>query len=315
MYFQGRQRRFLNENRKSAVRQGKEMHEIEVKGILSAQNGMNIYRGCTHGCIYCDARSTCYQMDHAFEDIAVKINAPRLLEQALRSKRRKCMIGTGGMSDPYLHAEQKLRLTRSCLELIDQYGYGLAIQTKSDMILRDLDVLKSINRKTKCIVQITLTTFDEALCRIVEPHVCTTARRLEVLNILKDEGIPTVVWMTPILPFINDTKENLLGLLQECKKAGVYGILSFGLGLTLRDGDRQYFYQKLDQHFPGIKQRYIKAYGEAYELPVPAHGELTALLRQECGKAGIEWRTEPIFAYLNQFEDKQEGRQMTLFDI
>lgn len=166
------------------------MHLIEAKSILSPQNGMNIYRGCTHGCIYCDARSTCYHMDHVFEDIAVKINAPALLEQALRSKRERCMIGTGAMSDPYLHAESKLRLTRKCLELIDRYGFGLAIQTKSDMILRDMDLLESIHRKTKCVVEMTITTFDEALCNILEPHVSPTARRIEVLKRMQQAGIP-----------------------------------------------------------------------------------------------------------------------------
>ena len=289
------------------------MHEIIAKGILSAQNGMNIYRGCTHGCIYCDARSTCYQMDHSFEDIAVKINAPEMLEIALRRKRKKCMIGTGAMSDPYLHLEKKRKLTRRCLELIDEYGYGLAIQTKSDMILRDLDLLKSINRKTKCVVQMTLTTYDEMLCRILEPHVCTTARRIEVLNILKEEGIPTIVWMTPILPFLNDTRENIQGLLSECKKAEVYGIITFGIGVTLRDGDRQYFYQKLDQHFPGMKERYIRTYGDAYQLPVPREKELMNLVRQECTKAGMEWRSEKLFEYLYQFEDKLAGEQLSFF--
>ncbi len=291
------------------------MHEIKAKGILSAQNGMNIYRGCTHGCIYCDARSTCYQMDHVFEDIAVKINAPELLEQALRRKRKKCMIGTGAMSDPYVHVEKDLRLTRKCLELIDQYGYGLAIQTKSDMILRDLDLLTSINQKTKCVVQMTLTTYDEDLCRILEPNVCTTARRIEVLNILKEEGIPTIVWMTPILPFINDTEENIMGLLRGCQKPGVYGILTFGIGLTLRDGDRQYFYEKLNRHFPGMKERYIRRYGDAYELPVPDHARLMEIVRQECEKSGMEWRTDSLFEYMRKFEDKNAGEQMTLFDL
>lgn len=291
------------------------MHEVKAKGILSAQNGMNIYRGCTHGCIYCDARSTCYQMDHAFEDIAVKVNAPELLEQALRRKRKKCMIGTGAMSDPYLHLEKDLRLTRRCLELIDEYGYGLAIQTKSDMILRDLDLLKSINRKTKCVVQMTLTTYDEKLCRILEPHVCTTARRIEVLNIMREEEIPTIVWMTPILPFINDTEENISAILEACGQAKVYGIITFGIGLTLRDGDRQYFYRKLDQHFPGMKERYIKTYGETYELPVPKEKELMALARQICTAFGIEWRSQYLFDYMHQFEDKLAGRQLTLFDI
>ena len=290
-----------------------DMHEVNVKGILSAQNGMNIYRGCTHGCIYCDARSTCYQMSHDFEDIEVKINAPGLLEQALRRKRKKCMIGTGTMSDPYLHLEKNLRLTRRCLELIDEYGYGLSIQTKSDMILRDLDLLKRINRKTKCVVQMTLTTYEEDLCRILEPQVCTTKRRIEVLNIMKEEGIPTIVWMTPILPFINDTEENMMQLLEECRKAEVYGIMTFGIGVTLRDGDRQYFYQKLDQHFPGMKERYIRTYGNAYELPVPQEKELMNLVRRTCTEAGIEYRTNQLFEYMHRFEDKLAGEQLSLF--
>ena len=290
-----------------------DMHEVRAKGILSAQNGMNIYRGCTHGCIYCDARSTCYQMQHAFEDIEVKINAPELLEQALRRKRKKCMIGTGAMSDPYLHLEKNLRLTRRCLELIDEYGYGLSIQTKSDMILRDLDLLKRINRKIKCVVQMTLTTYEEDLCRILEPQVCTTKRRIEVLNIMKEEGIPTIVWMTPILPFINDTKENIQHLLEECQKAEVYGIMTFGIGVTLRDGDRQYFYQKLDQHFPGMKERYIRTYGNAYELPVPQEKELMNLVRRECIKAGMEYRTNQLFEYMHRFENKLAGEQLSLF--
>lgn len=289
------------------------MHEIRAKGILSVQNGMNLYRGCTHGCIYCDARSTCYQMNHAFEDIAVKVNAPELLEQALRRKRSRCMIGTGAMSDPYLPLERELRLTRRCLELIDAYGFGLSIQTKSDLILRDLDLLKSINRKTKCVVQMTLTTYDEALCRILEPHVCTTARRIEVLKQMQEAGIPTIVWLTPILPFLNDTEENIRHLLDACRDAGVYGVVTFGIGVTLRDGDRQYFYQKLDEHFPGMKERYIQTYGSAYVLPSPRERELMALVRRECERAGIEWRTDALFAYMQQFEDKQAGEQLRLF--
>lgn len=290
------------------------MHEREAKHILSAQNGMNIYRGCSHGCIYCDARSTCYQMNHAFEDIEVKKNAPELLESALRSKRKKCVIGTGAMCDPYLHIEKELRLTRRCLELIDEYGFGLAIQTKSDMILRDLDLLKSINRKSKCVVQMTLTTYDEDLCKIVEPNVCTTARRIEVLDIMREEGIPTVVWMTPILPFINDTQENILGLLEACRKTQVYGIIIFQLGLTLRDGDRQYYYAKLDQHFPGLKERYKRVYGNAYELPVPEQKELMKLIRQKCDESGIVCDEAKIFQYMHEYEDKQAGKQLTLFD-
>ena len=289
------------------------MHEVQAKGILSAQNGMNIYRGCSHGCIYCDARSACYQMDHPFEDIEVKVNAPELLEQALRKKRKRCMIGTGAMSDPYLHLEKDLRLTRRCLELIDEYDFGLAIQTKSDMILRDLDLLRSIHRKTKCVVQITLTTYEDELCKTLEPNVCPTSRRIEVLNILKEEGIPTIVWMSPILPFINDTKENIGSILEACKRVNVYGILTFGIGLTLRDGDRQYYYKKLDQHFPGLKEKYRQTYGNAYELPVPNARELYDYFVRECKASDMEWNEDKLFEYMHAFEDKQAGEQMSLF--
>ena len=293
------------------------MFEVDVKAILSAGNGMNLYRGCSHGCIYCDARSTCYQAhpDRPFEDIEVKRNAPKLLEQALRGKRKKCMIGTGGMSDPYLHAEKKLGLTRRCLELIDEYGFGAAIQTKSDLILRDLDLLKRINSKTKCVVQMTLTTYEEDMCRLIEPNVCTTRRRAEVLEILRDEGIPTVCWMTPILPFINDTQENIRGLLEYCSRAKTYGILTFGMGVTLRDGDRQYFYRKLDAHFPGLREKYVKTYGDAYEVPSPNRAGLMRLVRSVCSEQGIVCDSDEIFRYLYRFEDKLAGKQMTLFDF
>lgn len=291
------------------------MHEVQAKGILSAKNGMNIYRGCSHGCIYCDARSNCYQMDHDFEDIEVKVNAPQLLEKALRGKRKKCMIGTGAMSDPYLHLEKKLKLTRQCLELIDEYGFGLAIQTKSDMILRDLDLLKSINKKTKCVVQMTLTTYDDELCKIVEPNVCVTSRRVEVLNIMKEEGIPTVCWMTPILPFINDTEENIRGILNYTKQAKCYGIMFFDIGMTLRDGDRQYYYKKLDTHFPGLKERYRKTYGDAYMVPSLNRKYLNGLVRKFCRENGMVCDTDKLFAYMAEFEDKQAGEQMSLFDF
>ena len=237
------------------------MHYVKAKGLLSNNNGMNIYRGCEHGCIYCDSRSTCYNMNHNFEDIEVKINAPELLEHSLKHKGKRCMIGTGSMSDPYMPLEKELRLTRKCLELIDKYNYGFTVITKSDLILRDLDLLKSINKKTKCVVQMTITTFDDGLCRILEPNVCVTSKRIEALKILHDNNIPTIVWMTPILPFINDNEANIMNILKACKEAGVYGIMTFGIGLTLREGDREYYYDKLDKYFPGLKNKYIKRYG------------------------------------------------------
>jgi DNA repair photolyase len=292
------------------------MHFVEAKGILTTSGGrcgMNIYRGCTHGCIYCDSRSTCYHIEHPFEDIEVKRNAPELLEKALRSKRKKCMVGTGSMCDPYMHCESELHLMRSCLEVIRRNGFGVAVQTKSDRILEDLDLLKAINESAKAVVQITLTTYDDDLCRILEPNVCNTKRRIEVLEILKEEGIPTVVWLTPILPFINDTKENLTSILNECVRVGVKGIMAFGMGLTLREGDREYFYAALDKHFPGLKEKYIREYGYAYELPSPNTPELMEIFNKICKENGILCKPDDVFSYINDLPEKHP--QMSIFDM
>ncbi len=292
------------------------MHFVDAKGILTSNNGMtgmNIYRGCSHGCIYCDSRSKCYQFTHAFEDIEVKQNAPELLEKALRSKRKKCMIGTGAMSDPYMNCEEELGLTRQCLEIIKKYEFGLAIQTKSDRILRDIDLLDEINRSAKCVVQITLTTYDDDLCQILEPNVCNTKRRIEVLEEMQKSGIPTIVWLTPILPFINDTEENVTSILEECARVGVKGIIDFGMGLTLREGDREYYYAALDKHFPGMKQRYIQRYGNSYELPSPNAKALQGILRRICKENGMLSNPYECFKYMNELPDKYQ--QMSLFDI
>lgn len=285
------------------------MHFVDAKGILSAKNGMNIYRGCTHGCIYCDSRSKCYNFTHDFEDIEVKQNAPELLERVLRSKRKKCMIGTGAMSDPYMHCEETVQLTRRCLEIIDRYEFGVAIQTKSNRILRDLDLLKSINEKAKCVVQMTLTTYDENLCKIIEPNVCTTKERFETLQIFKENGIPTVVWLSPILPFINDTRENIEGILDYCIQADVKGIICFDMGVTLREGDREYFYAALDKHFPGMRAKYHNRYGYAYDIPSDNRNELMKIFKDTCMKHGIIHDVDACFKYMYQFPEKYQ--QMT----
>ena len=287
------------------------MHKTDARTLLSSRNGMNIYRGCQHGCIYCDSRSKCYQFTHDFEDIEVKQNAPELLGRALRSKRKRCMIGTGSMSDPYMPLEQDVQLMRQCLELIDRHAFGATVITKSDLVLRDLDLYRSIHEQAKAVVQMTLTTYDEALCRILEPHVCTTGRRFEVLCRLRDNGIPTVVWLTPILPFLNDTRENIAGILKYCIQAGVKGIICFGMGLTLRDGNREYFYAALDRHFPGLKQRYQQTFGSAYVLESPNNDALMRLFHAVCEKYGIMHDNEQIFAYLQELPERYE--QMTLF--
>ena len=287
------------------------MHYTESKGILTAKNGMNLYRGCSHGCIYCDSRSRCYQFTHDFEDIEVKSNALELLEDALRRKHKKCMIGTGSMTDPYVPLEKELEHVRKTLMLVERYGFGFTVITKSDLILRDLDLLKRINEKTKCVVQMTLTTFDEELCRKIEPGVCTSRRRFEVLKAMRDAGIPTVVWLCPVLPFINDTEENLRGILNYCVEAGVRGVLCFGMGLTLRDGNREYFYDQLDRLFPGMKERYMREFGNSYVCSSPRNGRLMKLFHRTCEEAGIMHNNDEIFTYLNEFQEKQGGSQLS----
>lgn len=290
----------------------RQMHYINAKGILSSDNGMNLYRGCTHGCIYCDSRSKCYGFTHEFEDIEVKQNAPELLERALMSKKKKCMIGTGAMCDPYMHCEEQLKLTRKCIEIIERYEFGLAIQTKSNRVLRDLDLLKSINDHSKCVVQMTLTTYDEDLCKIIEPKVCTTKERFDTLMTLKREKIPTVVWLSPILPYINDTKENIEGLMEYCIEAGVKGIICFGMGVTLRDGDREYFFEALQKHFPGMMQKYMQEFGNAYNVESPNSRELMEYFKSQCIKHKILYKPNDVFSYLHEYESKYN--QLSLFE-
>lgn len=289
------------------------MHKVDAKGILSSSNGMNIYRGCQHNCIYCDSRSLCYGMEHDFEDIEVKQNAPFLLEKALKSKRKKCMIGTGAMSDPYIPLERELKLTRQCLEIVERYGFGATVLTKSSDVLRDLDLFRSINSKSNAVIQMTLTTYDETMCKIIEPNVSSTKERFEALKIFRDNGIPTVMWLDPFLPFINDTGENIRGLLDYCVKAKVKGIICFDIGLTLRSGNREYFYKQLDRHFPKLKEKYIGSYGNSYEITSRNRDKLMKIITDVCRKNGIMYNVNEVFAYLHRFESKEE--QLSLFDM
>ncbi len=291
------------------------MHFVKAKGILSSKNGMNLYRGCSHGCIYCDSRSRCYHMEHAFEDIEVKENAINLLEYALKHKRKKCMIGTGSMADPYIPLELEIGNVRKALHLIYKYGFGFTVITKSDRILRDLDLLQKINKKTKCVVQMTLTTLDEDLCKKIEPNVSTTKERFEVLKQLRDAGIPTIVWLTPILPFINDTEDNISGILDMCIEAKVYGVICFGMGLTLREGNREYFYKQLDHLFPQLKEKYMRTYGNQYMIDSPDSSRLMKLFYQKCKNNGIIHNNEQIFQYLHTFEEKDPARQLSFWDL
>jgi len=287
------------------------MHYKKYKSILSAKNGMNIYRGCSHGCIYCDSRSTCYQINHPFEDIEVKQDAPKMLDIELSKKRNPVMVATGAMTDPYCHVENETQYTKQCLEVILKHNCGVAIQTKSDRILRDIDIIEKINNCSKAVVEMTLTTFDDELCKIIEPNVCVTSKRVEVLKECSKRGIPTIVWLCPILPFINDTEENMLGLLDYCSQANVYGILYFGAGLTLREGNREYYYSQLDKHFPGLSKIYENKYRNSYEVASDKSYQLDKLFYEQCFKRNIVTGNDRLFRYMAEYPKKFE--QTSLF--
>ncbi|MDR1085797.1 MAG: radical SAM protein [Deltaproteobacteria bacterium] len=286
------------------------MHYEEFKTIVSPEGGMNLYRGCTHGCIYCDSRSVCYQIKHNFEDIAVKKDAGQILAAQLRHRKKKLMIATGAMSDPYNPMEKDLGLTRECLRVILEAGFGVTVLTKSALIIRDLDILTAINEKTRCVVQMTLTTFDDSLTKKIEPGVSTTYERFEVLKIIAEAGIDSVVWLCPILPFLNDTEENLLGVLEYCLEARVRGIMMFNFGLTMREGSRDYFYLSLDRLFPGLKEKYIKMFGDRYICNSPRAERLLDRFYAVTNKAGIINRTEDVFAYLKAFPEDTGQRKL-----
>ncbi len=289
------------------------MHYIKAKSLLTKWKSMNIYRGCAHGCIYCDSRSECYQINHPFEDIEVKENAPELLENILKTKRNKIMIGTGSMSDPYQPCEKKLMIMRKCLELIDRYEFGASVITKSDLVLRDIDLLDSINQKTKSVLQMSLTVADDKLSRILEPNVCTTTRRYEVMKEFQKRNIPIVVWMTPLLPFLTDTEKNVRTILEYCIDAGVKGIVCFNMGMTLRAGNREYYYKELDKHFPGLSRKYQKLYGNSYEIISPKNEKLMDIFNSTCKKYGIIHTPNECFQYISQMPENKN--QLSLFDI
>jgi DNA repair photolyase len=276
------------------------MHYSNYKSILSAKNHFNIYRGCTHGCIYCDTRSKCYQFTHDFEDIEIKNNAVQILENELRKKRKPAMLTTGSMCDPYIPLEKELQITRNCLKVISKYCFGISILTKSSLIFRDLDLIKEINQNAKCVVNITLTTYDDNLCKIIEPNVAVTSERFKVLETMRKNEIPTVVWFCPLLPFINDTEENVRGIMNYCVKAKVKGVIFFGIGTTLREGSREYFYANLDKSFPGLKAVYERNFGNRYEIESPNSHSLYKIIKETCDKNDMMCGVKDNFRYLTE---------------
>lgn len=270
---------------------------------------MNLYRGCSHGCIYCDSRSNCYHIEH-FDEVKAKENELFLLEKELRRKE-KGVVGIGSMSDTYNPQEKKYEITRGALALISKYGYGVSIDTKSDLILRDLDLLKEINEKNNVIIKFTITTPNDELSSIIEPGVCPTSKRLEAIKILSNQGIYVGIMMNPVLPFITDREEDIRKLVFLANQAGAKFITSY-MGMTLRENQRDYYYEKLEIHFKGLKEKYIKTYGNRYECRVLNSKQLWKVFKEECQKYGILYQMEDIIK-----EYKKEvisNRQMTLFD-
>lgn len=285
----------------SKVKYGNEWYGIDYN--------MNLYRGCPHRCIYCDSRSNCYHIEN-FDLVRGKENALYILEQELSKKREKGIIGIGAMSDTYNPLEKEYEQTRSALKLISKYGFGVSIDTKSDLILRDIDLLKEINSKNNVIIKFTITTPNDKLSKIIEPNVCVSSKRLQAIKILSDNGIFTGIMMNPMLPFITDNEEDIRYLVKLAYENGAKFIHTY-MGMTLRENQRDYYFDKLDQHFIGIKEKYIKYYGDKYNCVVLNYKRLYKVFADECTKYGILYDMKDIIkAYKKETKNNE---QITLF--
>ncbi|MCL2865815.1 MAG: radical SAM protein [Lachnospiraceae bacterium] len=268
---------------------------------------MNIYRGCSHGCIYCDSRSLCYQ-NVDFDQVKAKENALQKMREELRRKVKSGVIGTGAMSDPYNPFEKKELLTRHALALMDAFDFGVAIATKSALVTRDIDILEDIKAHSPVLVKITVTTADEELCKKIEPHVSSVSKRFRAINALAERGIICGVLMMPILPYINDNENNIRRIVQEAKAAGADFVYP-AMGMTLREGNREYFYKKLEESFPGIKEKYIKRFGLRYNCTSSQAKRLWESFKEECEKQGMIHDMKSI---INRYK-RGYGEQLSLF--
>lgn len=270
---------------------------------------MNLYRGCCHGCIYCDSRSNCYHIDD-FDIVKGKENALFILEKELSKKREKGVIGIGSMSDTYNPNEIKYEQTRGALKLILKYGFGVSIDTKSDLILRDLELLKEINSKNNVIVKFTITTPNDNLSKIIEPNVCVSSKRLQAIKVLSDNGIFVGIMINPVLPFITDSEEDMKKLVRLAHDYGAKFIHTY-MGMTLRENQREYYFEQLDKHFVGLKETYKKHYGNKYNCVVPNAKKLYQIFKRECDKYGILYDMNDIIKAYKKEANRKE--QITLF--
>ncbi|MBQ1314594.1 MAG: radical SAM protein [Erysipelotrichaceae bacterium] len=270
---------------------------------------MNLYRGCCHGCIYCDSRSSCYHIEN-FDTVKGKKNALTILERELSKKKDHGVVGIGSMSDTYNPFEKQYEVTRGALKLLSKYDFGVAIDTKSDMILRDIDLLKEISAKNNVIIKFTITTSDDDLCRIIEPHVCVSSKRYAAVRTLSENGIFAGIMMNPVLPFITDGEEDIRKLVRLAHENNARFIQTY-MGVTLRENQRDYYYRKLDEHFPGLKEKYIRYYGDRYNCSVPDYERLYRVFTEECGRYGILYNMSDIIKAYKKEIIRDE--QLTLF--
>ncbi|MHC1746995.1 MAG: radical SAM protein [Cellulosilyticaceae bacterium] len=295
------------------------MEFIKAKTILSNYAGnnmwfgtnynMNIYKGCSHGCIYCDSRSDCYKIDY-FDTVRAKEEALTIIAKELRSKRKTGVVGTGAMSDPYNPFEKHYALTRGALELINHHGFGAAIATKSDLITRDIDILQAIKRHSPVLAKITITTYDDNLCKKIEPFVAPSSKRFETIYKLADHGIFTGILLMPVLPFLEDNEENILEIIKRAHESGAKFIYP-AFGMTLRENQREWYYDKLDEAFPGVKSQYITQFGNAYECKSPKARQLWNLFEKECKLRGILYKMNDIIV---AYKKGYEIQQLSLFE-
>lgn len=279
------------------------METLRAKHLLTPVHGsmedffyadwnMNIYRGCSHGCIYCDSRSVCYQIDR-FDTVRPKENAIDLLDDELRSKRTSGVITMGSMSDPYNPLERELCFTRRALELIRRHGFGAAFTTKSALCARDADLLADISRNAPVCARLTVTCANDDLCRRIEPRVSASSERFQAMRTLADHGVFTGTWLNPLLPYLTDTEENIRRVVQMTADAGGRFVVCF-FGMTLRTGNREHYYSALEKSFPGVRDKYLREYGNTYELTVPDADRLYDSFCEECTKRGVHWRFSDI---------------------
>lgn len=297
------------------------MEFIPTKTIISSYNenpnwfginyNMNIYKGCCHGCIYCDSRSSCYQIID-FDRVRIKENSIEIIRKELQSKRRKGVVGTGAMSDPYNPFEVKYELTRQALKLIDEYRFGIGIATKSDLIIRDIDILKKIQSHSPVIVKMTITTFDDELCKKIERKVCTSNKRFKAIKKLSDNNIYTGILLMPLLPFINDNEENIKNIIKKAYECGAKFVFSYGLGVTLRTNQREYYFEQLRKIFPqqNLDEIYMNTFGEVYENPSQNVNYLWTVFKKECEKYNILYKMEDI---IDDYKSKYERSQISWF--